>query len=338
MRLPTRIGAPTAARSPGASCRFVMLIDSPVFTRVRLQLLSPERYPDLMRAMYSLLMLCPQSRAFHTLHARLSSVPTLALLKLNDNAYHTNASCNTQALTSPLDGTSPVASSPHEFDVPPSPESSGEVQLPWAEMLQVQPRATGMYAHRCQQAERLWFLLVLCTFRKAALAGLTEFARVDGPLCALPLMRLVDCQSLCVIGLVGSYLQLQVGRRWMCCCVSCGISPWRCLHVACCQTYFSAASYCWSSWGTTCTAASEASEPHLQMFKSKQEKLITYHEDRDRPPRMAPGGQGASGVLPAAIPVNAAAWETASSSSFAGTPGTKRLQSQNALSSSSPGP
>eukprot|EP00892_Ulva_mutabilis_P010670 jgi/Ulvmu1/7976/UM004_0209.1 len=190
--------------------RFVMLIDSPVFTRVRLQLLSPERYPDLMRAMYSLLMLCPQSRAFHTLHARLSSVPTLALLKLNDSTYNHNTSGTTAAITSPVDGTSPVASSPHEFDVPPSPESSGDVHLPWAEML----------------------------------------------------------------------------------------------HV----------------------------------FKSKQEKLITYHEDRDRPPRMGAGGQGASGVLPGAIPVNAAAWETASSSSFAGTPGTKRLQSQNALSSSSPGP
>jgi Vacuolar protein 14 C-terminal Fig4p binding len=66
------------------ACRFVMLIDSPVFTRVRLQLLSPGRYPDLMRSMYALLMLCPQSHSFQTLQARLSSVPTLALLKLND--------------------------------------------------------------------------------------------------------------------------------------------------------------------------------------------------------------------------------------------------------------
>lgn len=88
-----------------------MLIDSPVFTKLRLQLLSPERYPDLMRAMYSLLMLCPQSRAFHTLHARLSSVPTLALLKLNDPA---------------------AASLSGEFDAPDAAAAS----LPWAEMLQ----------------------------------------------------------------------------------------------------------------------------------------------------------------------------------------------------------
>lgn len=126
-----------AASRGGRCCRFVMLIDSPVFTRLRLQLLSPERYPDLMRAMYSLLMLCPQSRAFHTLHARLSSVPTLALLKLNDSAEHSTAGGATAALTSPPDGVSPVASSPHEFDVPPSPESSSDLQLPWAEMLQV---------------------------------------------------------------------------------------------------------------------------------------------------------------------------------------------------------
>jgi Vacuolar protein 14 C-terminal Fig4p binding len=96
----------------GRSRRFVMLIDSPVFTKLRLQLLSPERYPDLMRAMYSLLMLCPQSRAFHTLHARLSSIPTLALLKLNDAP------------------SAPPADEPEGAD-------GGAVQLPWSEMLQV---------------------------------------------------------------------------------------------------------------------------------------------------------------------------------------------------------
>lgn len=89
-----------------------MLIDSPVFTRLRLQLLSPERYPDLMRAMYSLLMLCPQSRAFHTLHARLSSIPTLALLKLNDPRAPDEEPCKGGSDTE-------------------------AVLLPWAEMLQV---------------------------------------------------------------------------------------------------------------------------------------------------------------------------------------------------------
>jgi vacuole morphology and inheritance protein 14 len=93
-----------------------MLIDSPVFTRVRLQLLSPERYPDLMRAMYSLLMLCPQSRAFHTLHARLSSIPTLALLKLNDGAGAAAAAAAAEVAA----------------------EKESQVKLPWAELVQVQ--------------------------------------------------------------------------------------------------------------------------------------------------------------------------------------------------------
>jgi hypothetical protein len=98
--------------------RFVMLIDSPVFTRVRLQLLSPGRYPDLMRAMYSLLMLCPQSNSFNTLHARLSSVPTLALLKLNDSS-------------------DVYAGGEGETVVVGEPALPAEVVLPWREMLQV---------------------------------------------------------------------------------------------------------------------------------------------------------------------------------------------------------
>jgi hypothetical protein len=102
-----------------------MLIDSPVFTRVRLQLLSPERHPDLMRAMYSLLMLCPQSRAFHTLHARLSSIPTLALLKLNDAPSGVVGPAGSDVSTKSV------------ADV----EMSNEVHLPWAEMLQVRPCA-----------------------------------------------------------------------------------------------------------------------------------------------------------------------------------------------------
>ena len=90
-----------------------MLIDSPVFTRARLHLLSPGKYPTLMRAMYSLLMLCPQSNSFNTLHARLSSVPTLALLKLHDASEDSGAAA--------------------AGDAPPPTE----VQMPWRDMLQV---------------------------------------------------------------------------------------------------------------------------------------------------------------------------------------------------------
>ena len=74
----------------------------------------------------------------------------------------------------------------------------------------------------------------------------------------------------------------------------------------------------------------------VQTFKTKQEKLIAYHEDRDRLPRpgTAAGGQPPAAPAPGTI---ANAWETASSSSFTGTPvALKRMQQQGL--STSPGP
>lgn len=103
-----------------------MLVDSPVFTRARLQLLAPQRYPGLMRAMYSLLMLCPQSTSFQTLQARLSSVPTLALLKLNDAGDATD-DATAQRGAGGDEGKADDGGS----------DGAAAVQLPWAEMLQV---------------------------------------------------------------------------------------------------------------------------------------------------------------------------------------------------------
>ncbi|GAA5914263.1 hypothetical protein JCM6882_003671 [Rhodosporidiobolus microsporus] len=60
--------------------KLVQLLESPVFTSLRLQLLEPERYPFLLKAMYGLLMLLPQSSAFATLRNRLSAVSTLGFL------------------------------------------------------------------------------------------------------------------------------------------------------------------------------------------------------------------------------------------------------------------
>ena len=50
-------------------------------TALRLQLLEPEKYPYLLKAMYGLLMLLPQSSAFVTLRNRLSAVSSLGLLQ-----------------------------------------------------------------------------------------------------------------------------------------------------------------------------------------------------------------------------------------------------------------
>ncbi|KAL0950290.1 hypothetical protein HGRIS_010269 [Hohenbuehelia grisea] len=54
--------------------KLVQLIESPVFTYLRLQLLEPERYPHLFKCLYGLLMLLPQSSAFISLRNRLNAV------------------------------------------------------------------------------------------------------------------------------------------------------------------------------------------------------------------------------------------------------------------------
>ncbi|CAL5227221.1 g10142 [Coccomyxa viridis] len=63
--------------------RLVQLLETPVFNFLRLHLLHPARFPALLWSMYALLMLLPQSEAFKTLHARLHSVPTVTLLKMD---------------------------------------------------------------------------------------------------------------------------------------------------------------------------------------------------------------------------------------------------------------
>ncbi|GAA5931252.1 hypothetical protein JCM10213_000255 [Rhodosporidiobolus nylandii] len=60
--------------------KLVQLLESPVFTSLRLQLLEPDRHPYLLKAMYGLLMLLPQSSAFATLRNRLSAVSSLGFL------------------------------------------------------------------------------------------------------------------------------------------------------------------------------------------------------------------------------------------------------------------
>ncbi|PIA13612.1 ARM repeat-containing protein [Coemansia reversa NRRL 1564] len=57
--------------------KLVQLIESPVFTFVRLQLLDPLLHPLLIRTLYGLLMMLPQSSAFAILRNRLSTVAML---------------------------------------------------------------------------------------------------------------------------------------------------------------------------------------------------------------------------------------------------------------------
>ncbi|KAI9797994.1 MAG: hypothetical protein M1833_005050 [Piccolia ochrophora] len=62
--------------------KLVQLLESPVFTYLRLQLLEPERYPYLYKCLYGVLMLLPQSSAFAALKNRLNSVSAIGYLHI----------------------------------------------------------------------------------------------------------------------------------------------------------------------------------------------------------------------------------------------------------------
>jgi hypothetical protein len=71
--------------------KLVQLLESPVFTYLRLQLLEPDRYPYLYKCLYGLLMLLPQSSAFAALKNRLNSVSTIGLLNTPPSTMPTSA-------------------------------------------------------------------------------------------------------------------------------------------------------------------------------------------------------------------------------------------------------
>ncbi|GAB4814784.1 hypothetical protein N2152v2_001830 [Parachlorella kessleri] len=61
--------------------QLVQLLEAPSLAGLRLQILQPATHPALLRSLYGLLMLLPQSGdAFRTLHTRLQCAPALALL------------------------------------------------------------------------------------------------------------------------------------------------------------------------------------------------------------------------------------------------------------------
>ncbi|XP_054278723.1 protein VAC14 homolog isoform X2 [Macrosteles quadrilineatus] len=59
--------------------RLIQLLESPIFTYLRLELLDAPHNEHLVRALYGLLMLLPQADAFHTLRHRLDCIPRLQL-------------------------------------------------------------------------------------------------------------------------------------------------------------------------------------------------------------------------------------------------------------------
>ena len=61
----------------------VQLLESPIFLKLRLQLLEPESYPYLYKTLYGLLMILPQSSTFNTLRNRLATITNLTSLHLS---------------------------------------------------------------------------------------------------------------------------------------------------------------------------------------------------------------------------------------------------------------
>eukprot|EP00049_Salpingoeca_infusionum_P000050 m.36847 g.36847 ORF g.36847 m.36847 type:complete len:675 (+) comp10037_c1_seq2:140-2164(+) len=57
--------------------KLIKLIESPIFTNLRLQLLSPIAYAHLIKCLYGISMLLPQSTAYHTLKSRLDCIPAI---------------------------------------------------------------------------------------------------------------------------------------------------------------------------------------------------------------------------------------------------------------------
>ena len=70
--------------------KLVQLLESPVFTYLRMQLLEPERFPFLYKCLYGILMLLPQSSAFAALKNRLQSVSAIGYLHMVPPAIRTS--------------------------------------------------------------------------------------------------------------------------------------------------------------------------------------------------------------------------------------------------------
>ena len=63
--------------------RLVQILETPSFARLRLQLLEPKLHPYLLKSLFGLLMILPQTSAFKILQNRLASVPVQSLLLLD---------------------------------------------------------------------------------------------------------------------------------------------------------------------------------------------------------------------------------------------------------------
>jgi len=76
----------------------VQLLESPVFTELRMQLLEPQQHPYLLKTLYGILMLLPQSGAYAKLQNRLHCISTLTLMNIaaEKNQQQLNSNSNSK--------------------------------------------------------------------------------------------------------------------------------------------------------------------------------------------------------------------------------------------------
>lgn len=132
--------------------KLVQLLESPVFTYLRIQLLEPEKYPHLYKCLYGLLMLLPQSSAFAALKNRLNSVSAIGYLHIAPRTYvpQSNTLNHLRQKSSEV-GTSsaPQGPSASGFERPNRLKAREEGSVKWNELLD-RFKATQEKARRTQ--------------------------------------------------------------------------------------------------------------------------------------------------------------------------------------------
>uniref|UniRef100_A0AAV1US65 Vacuolar protein 14 C-terminal Fig4-binding domain-containing protein n=1 Tax=Peronospora matthiolae TaxID=2874970 RepID=A0AAV1US65_9STRA len=96
--------------------KLVQLLESPIFIHMRLQLLEIQEdyHTNLVKSLYGLLMLLPQSAAFRVLRDRLASVTSMTTaighINLNDDSHRLQKSGEPPLIASSMDESAPDAS------------------------------------------------------------------------------------------------------------------------------------------------------------------------------------------------------------------------------------
>ncbi|KAF1949284.1 ARM repeat-containing protein [Byssothecium circinans] len=118
--------------------KLVQLLESPVFTYLRMQLLEPERYPHLYKCLYGLLMLLPQSSAFAALKNRLNSVSAIGYLHIAPRTYVSTSNFNHLRQKSSETGPSsaPQAATSSSFERPNRLKAREEGGVKWVDLLE----------------------------------------------------------------------------------------------------------------------------------------------------------------------------------------------------------